>query len=112
MEKSLRTIFINNLKYYRRRKGISQEKLSFAVQKSSTYINGIENKTSFPQPEVLEKLAHALDIRPSQLFAEEGCPDNAMTFDKDKFTEKVVEDIYSRLKADIHAEVRDVLDRK
>lgn len=39
---SIRDTFVNNLKYYRNQKGISQEKLSYAVEKSIAYINQIE----------------------------------------------------------------------
>ena len=47
---SIRETFVNNLKYYRKEKGLSQEKLSYLVEKSIAYINQIENKDSWPQP--------------------------------------------------------------
>lgn len=39
---SIRDTFVNNLKYYGNQKGISQEKFSYAVEKSIAYINQIE----------------------------------------------------------------------
>ena len=60
---SIRETFVNNLKFYRKQKGISQEKLSYAVGKSIAYINQIENKDTWPQPEMVDKIAVALAVR-------------------------------------------------
>ena len=75
---SIRETFVNNLKYYRKEKGLSQEKLSYLVGKSIAYINQIENKDSWPQPEMVDKIAVILGIPSSKLFEERGSflPDN------------------------------------
>lgn len=73
---SIRETFVNNLKFYRKQKGISQEKLSYAVGKSIAYINQIENKDSWPQPEMVDKIAVALQIPSSSLFEESASPAN------------------------------------
>lgn len=67
---SIRETFVNNLKFYRKQKGISQEKLSYVVGKSIAYINQIENKDTWPQPEMVDKIAEALGIPSSALFDE------------------------------------------
>ena len=73
---SIRETFVNNLKFYRKQKGISQEKLSYAVGKSIAYINQIENKDTWPQPEMVDKIAVALGISSSALFEENSSPEN------------------------------------
>ena len=82
---AIREIFVNNLKYYRKLKGISQEKLSYTVEKSIAYINQIENKDSWPQPEMVDKIALALGIPSSALFEENGCPENQKAQFEHKF---------------------------
>ena len=94
---TLREIFINNLKYYRKQKGLSQEKLSYAINMSMAYINQIENKASFPQPEIIEKIAIVLEIRPVQLFDESGSPANIKTFDKEQYINEITEKLLSPL---------------
>ena len=59
---SIRETFVNNLKYYRKEKGLSQEKLSYLVEKSIAYINQIENKDSWPQPEMVDTIVVILGI--------------------------------------------------
>ena len=44
--------------------------------RSIAYINQIENKDTWPQPEMVDKIAEILGIPPSALFREDGCPEN------------------------------------
>lgn len=74
MSLTLRELFIKNLKFYRQQKNFTQASLSSAVGKSLTYINGIENFNSFPQPEMIEKIANTLKIKPYLLFIEDELP--------------------------------------
>ena len=98
---SIRETFVNNLKYYRKLKGISQEKLSYAVEKSIAYVNQIENKISWPQPEMVDKIALALGITSSALFEERGCPENKKAQFEDKFGKSLEEELLSRIEKDI-----------
>lgn len=98
---SIREIFVNNLKYYRKQKGISQEKLSYAVDRSIAYINQIENKDTWPQPEMVDKIAIALGIPSSALFEERGCPENKKAQFKDKFGKTLEEELLSKIEKDI-----------
>jgi transcriptional regulator with XRE-family HTH domain len=106
---TLREIFINNLKYYRKQKGLSQEKLSYAINMSMAYINQIENKASFPQPEIIEKIANVLEIRPVQLFDESGSPANLKAFNKDKYIDEITQKLLSGLSCTITKEIRRIL---
>lgn len=94
---SIRETFVNNLKYYRKRKGISQEKLSYAVEKSIAYINQIENKDTWPQPEMVDKIAAALDIPSSALFEETGSPENVKARFESQFGKTLEEELIGRL---------------
>ena len=61
-------IFRENLKYYRRKKGLSQEKLSEIIGFGGTYITEIESRHKFPKPETIDIIAEKLEIQPYMLF--------------------------------------------
>ncbi|MCR5062450.1 MAG: helix-turn-helix domain-containing protein [Treponema sp.] len=68
MRESLENLFIENLRYYRNRAKLSQEKLSALLDKNINYINMIEGGKSFPPLSMIEKIADILDIAPHYLF--------------------------------------------
>lgn len=98
---TIRETFVNNLKFYRKQKGMSQEKLSYAVEKSIAYINQIENKDSWPQPEMVDKIALALGISSSALFDESGCPENKKELFKTSFGKSLENELLSRIEKDV-----------
>lgn len=98
---AIRETFVNNLKYYRKQKGISQEKLSYAVGKSIAYINQIENKDTWPQPEMVDKIAVALGIPSSALFEEKGSPENQKASFASEFGKSLETELLSRIEKDI-----------
>ena len=98
---STRQIFITNLKYFRKQKGYTQAQLATLIDKSFNYINGIECGLSFPPPDVIDKIAEVLKIRPIQLFDENSCADNIFQSDKETAVQSVSEYIYNKLKSDI-----------
>ena len=98
---SIRETFVNNLKFYRKKKGISQEKLSYAVGKSIAYINQIENKDTWPQPEMVDKIAVALDISSSELFTEESSPQNKKAVFEHNIGKTLEAELLSRLEKEI-----------
>ena len=97
----IRETFVNNLKYYRNLKGISQEKLSYAVGKSIAYINQIENRDSWPQPEMVDKIAIALGISSSALFEERGCPENQKAVFENTFGKSLEKELLARIEKDV-----------
>ncbi|MBD5426589.1 MAG: helix-turn-helix transcriptional regulator [Treponema sp.] len=109
---TLQEIFIQNLKFYRKQKGMTQNELTLCIDKSYNYINGVEQKKCFPPPEVIERIADALGVKAHQLFMEDGCPENAMQFNADKYIEKITAELHSRLKDDIRREVQEVFGRQ
>ncbi len=65
---TLRQQFIQNLKFFRKQKGMRQLDLALEIGKSSNYINSIENGKYFPSPETIESIARSLGIEPVRLF--------------------------------------------
>ena len=62
MDNSLEEIFRTNLKFYRQRAKLSQEKLSAKLDKNINYINMIEGKKSIPPLSMIEQIASILEI--------------------------------------------------
>ena len=108
---ALQETFINNLKFYRKKAGLTQAQLALLIDKSFNYINGIECGASFPPPDVIEKIAHRLNIIPVQLFSETGCPLNTVSFNKEKIVDEISQNLYVRLKEEIHKEIEKILER-
>ncbi|MBE6347828.1 MAG: helix-turn-helix transcriptional regulator [Spirochaetaceae bacterium] len=70
----IRQIFIQNLKYYRKQAGLTQEKLAEIIEMSTSYIGDMEARERFPSAETIDKIAEALNIPVSTLFNERGSP--------------------------------------
>jgi transcriptional regulator with XRE-family HTH domain len=66
---SLRTLLAHNIKEKRQILGISQAKLAERVKTSTHYIGQIELENKFPSPEMLERIANALEMDSPQLFS-------------------------------------------
>ena len=66
---SLRALLAHNIKEKRRILGISQAKLAEKVKTSTHYIGQIELENKFPTPEMLERIAAALEMDSPQLFS-------------------------------------------
>lgn len=67
----LRTVFIDNLKKYRKEQKLSQMKLADLCGTSPSYIGEIEIGKKFPSVEMIQKFSDAMNIRPYMLFMEE-----------------------------------------
>ena len=68
---SLRKVLAVNIKEQRRILGITQAQLAEKVRTSTNYIALIETEKKFPKPEMLERIAVALEIDPPTLFTTE-----------------------------------------
>jgi transcriptional regulator with XRE-family HTH domain len=69
MKSKLRHILATNIRIYRNLLGISQAKLAEIANIAPGYVAMIELEKSFPSDEVLERIAHALKIDPTELFS-------------------------------------------
>jgi transcriptional regulator with XRE-family HTH domain len=63
-------LFIKNLRFWRKKRGISQLKLSEMINISPNYLNAVENGKNFPSPEVIQHISDILELMPYQLFLE------------------------------------------
>ena len=77
---STREIFRQNLKRYRKEKGLSQEKLSELIGFGETYITEIESRHKFPKPETIDIIAQKLDVEPYLFFK----PADSVSADEEK----------------------------
>lgn len=69
--------------------GLSQAKLAEKVATSANYIAQIEQENRFPTPEMLERIASALEIDSPQLFSKDSFTDEAIK----RFQKGVLDDI-------------------
>ena len=66
---NLRQLLACNMKENRKKLGLSQAKLAEKADLSTQYLAMIELERKFPSPEVLEKLAIALELDTPELFS-------------------------------------------
>jgi transcriptional regulator with XRE-family HTH domain len=64
-------VFIQNLRFLRSERRISQMKLSELVNITPNYLNAVENGKNFPSPEVVQRIIEVLEVLPYQLFLEQ-----------------------------------------
>ena len=69
-------IFIMNMKEIRKNRKISQLKLADLCESSQTYISEIEVGKKFPSPDMIERIASALEIESYHLFQNKTLSDN------------------------------------
>ena len=65
---NLNILIGNNVKYYRYKEKLTQEKLAEKIKSSVNYIGRLERGQHNPSVEKLEKIATALNIEPYELF--------------------------------------------
>jgi transcriptional regulator with XRE-family HTH domain len=65
---TLKQIFIQNLKEFRKKEGLSQMKLAEHCDTATSYIGDIEIGRRFPSMEMIEKIADVLRIEPYRFF--------------------------------------------
>ena len=89
----IRVLLAYNIKKRRKALGISQEKLAEKVSTSTHYIGQIEQKNKFPSPEMMERIAAALEIDTPKLFSMASYTDEAIR----RFREGVTIDLENAL---------------
>ena len=65
---TLRVLFGQRLRYLRRQKNITQERLAEAIGVSVDLISNIERGVNAPSFKTIEKLSEALNVSPKELF--------------------------------------------
>ena len=105
----LQEVFIENLKKFRKQKGMTQMDLTIAIDKSYNYINGIEQGKSFPQIDVIEKIAEVLKINPAELFDENSISKNIIKRNKEFLAEEIAKKIQQSLCKSIEKDLKHIL---
>ena len=88
--------FIENLRFWRKKRGLSQLKLSEMINISPNYLNAVENGKNFPSPEVIQQISDTLEILPYQLFLEhpaETAPLNTMVSELLVIKQRLIKEI-------------------
>jgi len=94
-------LFIGNLRFWRKRRGISQLKLSEMVNISPNYLNAVENGKNFPSPEVIQHISDILELMPYQLFLEQPAEEasgNAVIYDLVVNKQRFIKDLNEVIK--------------
>ena len=65
---TLKAIFIENLKFYRKTNGFSQQQLAEKCDMATNYLSEIERGQKFPSIEMIENISTALKIPAYLLF--------------------------------------------
>jgi transcriptional regulator with XRE-family HTH domain len=91
----IRSLLSDNIKKRREFLGISQAALAEKVETSTDYISQIERKKRFPSPEVMERIAAALELDTPELFSITPFPPEAIK----EFQEGIKADISSTIDA-------------
>jgi transcriptional regulator with XRE-family HTH domain len=70
----IREILAQNMKQHRQKIGITQPELAERANISTNFIGMIEQKRKFPAPEMLDRIATALEIETFELFITPASP--------------------------------------
>lgn len=102
---SLRTLLAHNMREKRRILGITQAQLAEKVKTSTHYIGQIELGNKFPTPEMLERIAAALEIDSPQLFSMNSFPVEAIK----QFQEGLLSDVETAVVSAISSRLIDFM---
>jgi len=90
----IREVLAFNIKKYRKMLGLTQPQLAEKADVSTHYIAMIETCNKYPKPEMLERIAKALEIEPNQLFSSSDTYDEAL----ERLHQTIVSDLQQALK--------------
>lgn len=64
----LKKLFGNNVKFYRKQMGLSQQQFAEQCSVVPNYVSEIENGKKFPSSDLIEKISSVLQVSPYVLF--------------------------------------------
>ena len=102
---TIRQVLAINIKQNRLRLGISQATLAEKANASTQYISMIELERKFPSPEMLERLAIALEIDSLELFSPPPFPAERLK----SLQNAVINDLEKALTRSINKTVRETV---
>ncbi len=65
---SLLSIISENVRFYRKKAGLSQLKLAYQLEMAPSYLAEIERAKQYPSLKIIERIAHFFEIEPYQLL--------------------------------------------
>jgi transcriptional regulator with XRE-family HTH domain len=96
---AIKKLLSQNIRLHRTAIGLSQEKLAETAGISLTYLGSIERGEKWPSPETLAGIALGLKVNPYDLLK----PENLVSNDVNRLTEKMLRDIQSTVNQTIRA---------
>jgi len=102
---SIREILALNLKEYRRKSGLTQEKLAEKAGISANYLSMVEISRKFPTPEMLDRIAETLNIQTFQLFDPSTTSEGALLHLEQVIVENVEKVVRTTIKQEIVSEI-------
>ena len=110
---TLKQIFIQNMKEFRKKEGISQMKLAEYLDTSPTYIGEIEVGKKFPSMDMIEKIANILKIKPYHFFVDRTEQNSDINTDNTypKLPRSMQKEIRSELNFTINELIREILEK-
>ena len=106
-EATLRGVLSQNIKRFRTRKGLSQEKLAEKMDISTNYLSDIERGKGWVSSFSLVKLANALEIEVYELFK----PHETVQSDVKNTINKYLDDFSSSLRVSFEKSLRDSIQK-
>jgi len=91
----IKTILGKNIRFLRFHKAYSQADLAEKANISTIFLSNIERGNKFPKPEIMSRLANALEVEVFELFKPEVVPENG-------------KETFNRLSSDIHRHIDEV----
>ena len=91
---NIREVLATNIKENRKKCGFSQDKLAELAGISSQYLATVETCRKFPTPEVLDRLAEALEIETHELFSFASTPQKEL----EKLRQDIIEEVVITIK--------------
>jgi transcriptional regulator with XRE-family HTH domain len=108
---TLKQIFVQNLKEFRKKEGLSQMKLAEYCNTATSYIGEIEIGRRFPSMEMIEKIADILRIEPYRFFKNQ--KDNNVNPDAEnifpRLPNSMKKQITTQIKTQIHQSTNEIL---
>jgi len=96
----IREVLAKNIKEYRRKNGLSQDKLAEMASISSQYLATVETCRKFPTPEVLDRLAEALSLETHELFSSAPTPQDEL----EKLRQNIISEVVNAIKQSFEEE--------
>jgi transcriptional regulator with XRE-family HTH domain len=108
---NIKEVFAGNLRKFRKDRGWSQAFLAEKTGASTHYIGMLEMKTKFPSSEMIQKLASALKIDPTELFSKDIDPHSRIINSQKAALESVGMAVNNMITKYISSEIKKLTDK-